>query len=310
MPLFCLSFHHIKTSYSNFLKARFDDPKEFYNLTSGERVLVQTETRIEVYAFKNDVKSLFDRFISKSGLSRSEIEEFFKVYRGNEAVVHLLRMTGCIESRVLGETYIPLAVKAAYQTAEDCDAVGPKIKTLFDSANRVGERAHLETKINNSKKVVDIATSLILSELPKAFEKSVVLLGAGTSGRKVAEILARHNCKILAVSRSLETGRIAGREVGCDVLEYHRLNEAIFHADVLICATLASHYRVLPRMILPRTKPLTIVDLSPFRNVSPKVASIQKVILKNGKIDEAIEKSHKSAKREVYKVEQIIKEEI
>jgi glutamyl-tRNA reductase len=103
---------------------------------------------------------------------------------------------------------------------------------------------------------------------------------------------------------------MTAQKVGGTLWEYSQLEEALSSADVLICATLASHYRVLPEMITDRKSPLIIVDVSPFGNVSPEVAAIQGVILKNGELEKAIMKNHETAKAEIPKVERIIQEEI
>lgn len=310
MRLVCLSFHHIKTGYANFQRVMFEDPEQFYKLSEGERVLLQTGTRVEVYAYVDNVDSFFDLFVSKSGLGGAEIKEFFDVYVDNDAALHLFRMAGSIESRVLGETYIPLAVKSAFLLAGEEDAVGPRIKELFNTAICVGERARTETKIEGSVPVVDIAIKSILSELPELERKKALLLGAGTTGRRVAGELSSYGAEIVVINRTREIGKITAQKVGGTLREYSQLEEALSSADVLICATLASHYRVLPEMITDRVTPLIIVDVSPFGNVSPEVAAIQGVILKNGELEKGIIKNHETAKAEIPKVERIIQEEI
>ncbi len=310
MHLVCLSFHHIKTGYANFQSVRFEDLEQFYRLSEGERVLLQTGTRVEVYAYADDINPLFDIFVSKSGLGRTEIEEFFDVYLDREAVLHLFRMVGSIESRVLGETYIPLAVKSAFLLAEERGAVGPRIKALFDAAIHVGERARAETKIEGSVPAADIAAKSILLELAAHEKKTAVLLGAGATGRKVAEELASHGYDIVVINRNHDLTQMTAQKVGGIAIEYSQLEEVLSRADGLICATLASHYRVLPEMIAGRASPLVIVDVSPFRNVSPEVAAIPGVILKNGELEKAVMQNHETAKAAVPEVERIIREEI
>ncbi|MFQ6105715.1 MAG: hypothetical protein ACE5NL_01430, partial [Candidatus Hydrothermarchaeaceae archaeon] len=59
-----------------------------------------------------------------------------------------------------------------------------------------------------------------------------------------------------------------------------------------------------------RSKTLVIIDVSPFRNVDPEVASIPNVILKDGKLRKKIEQNMKVAEAETPKVEEIIREEV
>jgi glutamyl-tRNA reductase len=310
MHLICISFHHIKTGYDNFLKVKFVDPEQFYKLTRGERVLLQTGTRVEVYVYADDPDSLFDMFISKSGLSEAEIRELFDVYVEREATLHLFRMAGSIESRVLGETYIPLAVESAFQLALENGAAGPHIKELFGGAIRVGKRARGETKIEGTVPITDIALKSIKDEISKIEGKKIVLLGAGTTGRKIAKELSKDGAELTIINRNQNIGQIIAQKVGGIMHDYPKLTETLRSADILICATLASHYRVLPEMIEKRSSPLIIVDVSPFGNVNPEVAAIDKVILKNGELENAVKENHETAKSEIPNVENIISEEL
>jgi glutamyl-tRNA reductase len=310
MQLVCLSFHHIKTKYANFQAVRFEDPEQFYGLVNGERVLLQTGTRVEVYAYTENIDSIFEVFTKKSGLLRKEVEDFFNVYFDKDAREHLFRMTGCIESRVLGETYIPLAVESSFQMAERNGAAGPDMKELFEGAIRVGEKARFETKIEGSMPVADIALQSIAEEIPEIDGKKIVLLGAGTTGRKIAGKLSKNKAEVIVINRNPDIGQITVQKVGGTMHDYSKLTETLGSADVLICATLASHYRVLPEMIEKRSSPLVIVDVSPFGNVNPEVALIGGVILKNGELEKAVKQNHETAESEIQKVEKIIQMEL
>lgn len=312
MHLVCLSLHHIKTSYDNFLKARALAPAEFYRLSKGikERVLLQTGTRVEVYALIDDrrVDSLLDILSSKSSLEKDS----FKIYFDRDTVVHLFRLVGGIESRVLGETYLLGQVEGAFHLAKQKSAAGSYMDSLFNSAICTGKKVRLETKIEGSIPVADMAVKNILDELPTLDGKTVVLLGAGLTGQKVAKALVKHKLKLIVVNRNYDIGTRTAREIGAKAVKYAQLNKMLSNADVLICATLASHYRITAELIksLHRKSPLVIVDVSPFGNVDPAVAALPNVVLKDGGLRRAVEKNLESAKAEVPKVERIIEEEI
>lgn len=308
MSLLCLSLHHIKTPYADFLRFRLKDPGEFYNLLKGrEAVLLQTGTRVEVYALierEGEIDSLLDIL-----LENAREKDLFDTYFDRDAVMHLFRLAGCIESKVYGETYIPLQVAGEFQLAQKKSATGPFMDSLFNSALRVARRARAETKIEGGVPVADMAVHIIKKEFPNLEGKDIVLLGAGLTGRKVAKRLQKFNPRLLVVNRNFDIGVRTASEVGGTPVEYGRLSEVLTKAELLICATLASHYRVTPEMLTP-LKPLVIVDVSPFRNVDPAVATIPNVILKDGELEKAIEENMGSAKGEVPKVEKIIEEEI
>jgi glutamyl-tRNA reductase len=314
MHLACLSLHHIKTPYASFEKVRFKEPSEFYELSKEkERVLLQTGTRVEVYALitdKEQVDSLLDIFVSKSGLEKDDLKDLFNVYFDRDAVMHLFRLVGSIESRVLGETYIPWQVEDAFHLAKEKSAAGPYMDLLFNAAIRAGRRARSETKIvKGIPFLVDMAVNYITEELPALGGKTIVLLGAGLTGRRVAKALARYNPKLIIVNKVYEVSVKIAEEIGATAVKYAQLSEVISKADVLVCATLASHYRVTLEMI-PSLKSLVIVDVSPFRNVDPAVATLPNVILKDGELEKAVEENMRLAEAEVPKVERIIGEEI
>ncbi|MFH1773582.1 MAG: NAD(P)-binding domain-containing protein [Methanobacteriota archaeon] len=311
MHLVCLSLHHIKTSYDNFLKAGALAPAEFYRLSKGiqERILLQTGTRVEVYALIDEgVDSLLDILSSKSSLEKDS----FKIYFDRDAVVHLFRLVGGIESRVLGETYLLRQVEDAFHLAKKKSAVGSYMDSLFNSAIRTGRKVRLETKIEGSIPVADMAVKNILDELPTLEGKIAVLLGAGLTGRKAAKALVKRKLKLIVVNRNYDIGKRTAREIGAKAVKYAQLSKTLSNADVLICATLASHYRITAELIksLHRKSPLVIVDVSPFGNVDLAVAALPNIVLKNGELRKAVEENMRLEKAEVPKVERIIEEEI
>lgn len=308
MLLACLSLHHRKVGYADFEKLKFRTPSEFYKISSeiGEVVLLQSNTRIEVYALvdcKEKANSLLNIFKEKDS---------FKIYFGRGAVLHLFRLACGIESRVLGETNLLRQLEDAFHLAKENRAASAFMSSLFGAAVNAGRRVRSETKIEGAIPVAEIAFKNILQELPALKHKKVLLVGAGLTGLKTAKILAEHGAELTIINRNYDAAIKIAKEVGGRAVNYSRLREALSTTDVLICATLASHYRVTAELVksLHRKSPLVIVDVSPFGNVDPAVAALPNIVLKNGKLRKAVEKNLESAKAEIPKVERIIKEEI
>ena len=147
MQLTCFSLHHISLPYREFQRYRFRNPGDFYEKTReiGERVLIQSGTRIEVYAL---VEKQEFSFLTKF------FPEERKIYIGEEAVRHLFRLVGAIESRVLGENHLHIIVEEAFKVAEENLAIGKCLEALFSSAKRVSKRIRDETGITNVENVV------------------------------------------------------------------------------------------------------------------------------------------------------------
>jgi len=332
MSLVCISLHHRKTSQANVEKVRFKDPSKFYESFPkeivSECVLVQTRTRVEVYALTRDKKKAThffkELFLSRvtSEKQRANIVEKFDVYFNKNAVIHLFRLASGIESKALislGEYQILGQVEDAFHLAEEKSAAGPCMRMLFDSAIRVGKRARSETKISQSslsEENVKEVIEKIVKELATVKGKTIALLGAGLAGKKVAKALAEHGPKsIIVVNKMYEVSLRVAKEIGGTAIKYEQLYDVLLKSDVMICATLASHYIVTPDTIASplkhRKTPLLIVDISHPRNVDPAVSNIPNVIMKDlGDLRKAAEENIKLREKEVSLVEKIVEEEV
>ncbi len=302
MQLISLSLHHISLPYKEFQKYRFKNPSEFYEKTKRieERVLMQSGTRIEVYAVvKNQEFDFLTKFFPRE----------INIYKGKKVAEHLFRLVGAIESRVLGENHLHLIAEEAYKLAEENLATKKCLKALFGTAKKVSKRVREETSITDVNNVVEIAIKALSKQLESLEGKKVLLFGGGLSGIALARALKEEKAKVSVTTRNSGIARIISQKIGANIVEYSRVKEAISSSDILICATLASHYRVKPKMIKLKNK-LIIIDLSPFRNVDPNVKKIENVILINSKVDKAVRESMNSMKKEIPKVEKIIEEEI
>jgi glutamyl-tRNA reductase len=317
MGLFCLSFHHIKTSYSNFLKVRFKRSGDFYGLTRNilkERVLLQTGTRVEIYGIAEDPGQTIDKITGllsqRSGMDKEELQGFFKIYLGIDAAEHLFRLVCCIESRVLGETYIPWQAEDGVKAAKDYNALGRGLGITFQAVFRAMLRAREETEIQGTERPVENVLESLKENINDFHGKKALLYGAGLTGRRLARCLKDRGTIIRVLNRNEDIGGRTAAEVGGDVAEHSEKVRAIADADILICATLASHYRVSRDIIKDREKPLFVVDVSPFGNVDPDIGEMDTVILVDGGIRSAVEENIEIQKGAVTEVERIIKEEL
>jgi glutamyl-tRNA reductase len=287
------------------LKFRYTDAGDFYRDFQGkDAMLFQTGTRVEIYA---TVKDLDDASKLLEILKDGE-KDLFESYLDRDAAVHLFRLAGGIESRVYGETYIPWQVERALKDAKENSQLSSILESLFNTALVVARRARSETDIEGRIPVEEEAIRTIREEFYNLNRITAVLLGAGLTGRKIARRLRKYGSKILAVNRNFDICVKTAEEIGGTPVDYANLQGALRKADLLICATLASHFRVTQDLIKPSS--LVIVDVSPFGNVDPQVTTIPGVVLKNGALRAAISKNMETQKSAIPHVERIIEEEI
>ncbi len=310
MSLSCLSLHHIRTSYSIFARVRFSRPSEFYEASRevGDRVLFQTGTRVEVYT-TGDVNAVLEVLSEHSGIAEEELSGLFVLHTSDNAAEHLLRLACCIESRVLGETYIPWQVESALEQARVEGAAGA-LEGLFAGAVRASRRVRKETGIAGGELHKTAFEALRCAAELKG--RRIVLYGAGLTGRRVAALAMREGASILVLNRNRDIAQQCAAEIGAEVVEYEDRFDALSDADVLICATLASHYRVTPELLSrhERRKRLVVLDVSPFRNVSPEVREMSHVTLVDSELSRKVEEHLAAMRAEVPKVKEIVKEEL
>ncbi len=301
--LYAITFHHLKTSYSNFEKLKFSFQDEFYReIPLKNAVLLQSGTRIEIYSTSKDAgRILFDFFSEKSGFSDEKLKKLFSVTKGREAAEHLFSLTSKIESRVLGETYLPWLVKSSLNRANKYRKA-EELREIFEGALEAYERAKMETEIEGSHAPVNMAIEL----LENRNIKKAVLLGAGLSGIRLARAL---DGDIYISYRDKDIASYAAEETNGKIIDYSDRKEVISHSDLLICATLASHFRVTPALV-DSASSLIVVDLSPFSNVSPEVATIEGITLLNTALRDTIMENYNLMKGAVPEVKKIIEEEL
>ncbi|MCA8918454.1 MAG: glutamyl-tRNA reductase, partial [Planctomycetes bacterium] len=109
----------------------------------NEAVLLSTCNRVEVYAFTEgeDARTrMLEGLAADHGIAAEYLEQFCYFHRGRDAVEHLLRVAGGLDSLVLGETQILSQVKKSYLLAQSENATGKALNSLFHRAFQAAKR--------------------------------------------------------------------------------------------------------------------------------------------------------------------------
>ncbi len=295
--MWCFAFHHLRASYKIFKKLKIPS-EEVYRAIEGDIVYFTSGTRVEIYTSSDISSKILSFFSENSGIPVDKLRGLFSFITGKQAVGHLFRLTCKVESRVLGETYLPWKVEKALKYATAIDRAG-ELEDIFRHALSTWKKVKKHTRIEGIDEHIKISAEA-LSGATKG-----VLLGAGLSGIRLANQL---EAEIYAVHRDLELAEYAAENSNSIAASYSKLQQLIMDSDFLICSTLASHYRVTPEM-LKRAK-IKVVDLSPFDNVHPEVGNLPGVEVLNGKIQRAKQKHFNTMNQAVPEVEKIIGREL
>ena len=76
-------------------------------------------------------------------------DDHFYLYRQENAVKHLFRVAGGLDSMIIGETEILRQLKEAYALSEKSSASGKMFRRLFPEALKVGKKVRTSTSISD-----------------------------------------------------------------------------------------------------------------------------------------------------------------
>ena len=254
----------------------------------SEAIVLSTCNRVEVYAdtegFHVGVDAITDLLARRSGLPLDELSRHLYVHWEGQAVRHLFEVACGLDSMVIGESQILGQLRRAYATSGD--STGRVLHELFQTALRVGKRAHSETGIDEAgQSLVSVGleqAALTVGDLPGC---TVVIVGAGSMSALAGATARRAGAtEIVVVNRSADNGaRLAtsldGRAVGLDALA-----DELVGADVLIAATGATGLVVRRDLVAAALqqragRPLALLDLALPRDIEPTVRSLDGVTL-------------------------------
>jgi glutamyl-tRNA reductase len=251
----------------------------------AEAVVLSTCSRTEIYAIRTSdtARDLLTILAEHAECPRALLESAAESRAGVAAAEHLFRVTGGLESRVLGEMEILGQVRAALRVAAAAGTAGASLCRLFAAALKAGVRVRDETTLGaRGRSLAYQAVETGLAAAGTGANPVVVVVGGGRMASAAVEHLGRLNQRPLVAARNeVSAARLAGADRVCPL---PTLVNALERADLVICATSAAQYvvtaaQVRQAMSTRGTRPLAIVDLSVPRNVDAAVAALPGVRL-------------------------------
>lgn len=235
----------------------------------GEAVMLRTCQRVEVYLWVRGEEgaSPLGRELLPSGLTWERRE-------GAGAVRHLFRVAAGLESMALGEGEVRRQVRSAAGRVIT-RTPRPVLRPLLLSAVGAVQSAAPDVPVQRS--IAALAAARVREE-PVEPGARVVLLGSGSVGRQVAELLATHRpLTILYHVRPPPSDFLERVRARC--LPLSALAEELATADVLVAALKSGSRLVGVTELAGRERPLLAIDLGVPRNIDPLVASLPRVRL-------------------------------
>ena len=282
-------------------KLAFDEPKlraALAELTARygvEAAILGTCNRVELYLARPETGSpvhapLVAEFLAEThGIRPELIQPHLYEHADAEAVRHLFRVTGGLDSVVIGEDQIAGQVKEAFEISQKVEATGSLLNALFPAALRVSKRVRTETGLSHGQVSVASAAIAYLRTVFETFtDKTVLVIGAG----EMAQLTLTHlkelrPASILVINRTMEKAEVLAAECGGRAVPWEQLDDALAKADIVLSTTGASE-PILPRRrfnekVLAKRgrRKMVIFDMAVPRDFDPRIADGDRVSLFN-----------------------------
>jgi glutamyl-tRNA reductase len=285
-------------------------------------LILSTCNRTEVYAATTDVEVgivSVRKFLSAyHGIEEKILNQYLYVHTLYDAVRHLFRVTSGLDSMVRGETQILGQVANAYQQANNAEVTNKAINVFVQTALSVGKRIRTETQIDQHPVSISYtAVELAKQQYGELEGKGILILGAGEmSTITIRNLVAAGASTVLVSNRSFEKAVALAEEFSGQAVRYDEMDTYLEKVDIVISATAATHFVILPdRMerIMKRRegRQLLVIDIAVPRDIHPDVGRIHNVTLFD--IDDlrgVIDRHHQERELAAMNAEKIIDEEM
>ena len=285
MDIGLVGVNHTKMAIQDFEPFFLDrDAKQLFytKITSfcpiSELVILTTCNRIECYfvADSLDVGAqwLMDTLAIQTNSQSNQIQTIFSVFSTEETIDHLFTVVSGLNSMVFGENEILGQVKDAYEVALQKKKTGPYLNKLFQQATAVGKRARSETAISRGAySVSSIAIDAIRKTYFDYFEKSILILGAGTMGMRCLKKLdALGHPDISIANRNYEKILDAKKYFSVSTYEMDDVFNNLSKFDIIISAVSVKTKLLVLSHFCQIAATQLIIDLGLPRNVDPRIA--------------------------------------
>ena len=244
--------------------------------------VLSTCQRTEVYATwpgEPDDPALLAALALDRGIPSRGLRPVARIYHGDAAARHLLRVASGLESFVLGETEIAGQVRAAAGISRAAGGADAELERLMDAAISASRKRQRRTSIlAATRSVAGVAVDAVArSNGGTLAGQRLLVVGAG----QVASIVVARAVELQAViTVCSRTRRYADRfaATGAAVVDLADLVGCLAASDIAILATTAPHplvdAHILQSARAAGTGPLTLVDLSMPRNVDPAARAL------------------------------------
>ncbi len=288
-----------------------------------EVAIISTCNRLEIYSIVKEteqgVNEIIQFLAEKARVSLYELRKHLFTLLHEDALRHLMRVAGGLESLVLGEGQILAQVKTTHKLGQKYQGLGRLLDRLFKQAISTGKRVRSETSIGTGAvSISSAAVELAQMKVTDLTPYRVTIIGAGKMAcLLVKHLLAKGANQITIVNRSHRRSQELAKKFPKAELQLYPLSEmmnAIADSDIVFTSTGATEPILDQAKLeanLSENKSLMLIDISVPRNIAADVKEMKQIPVYNVDDLKAVVAANQESRRKIaQEAEVIIEEEV
>lgn len=253
-----------------------------------EVVILGTCNRTEIYCLcaGHAEQELLSWVHKINDIPAGQLDSHFYRHTGENAVRHLIRVAGGLDSLVLGEPQILGQIKEAWQISHEIGGAGKVLDRLFQHTFAAAKSIRNNSGIGSHPVSVAYTTVVLARQIfGDLSQQNVVLVGAGEMIRLCGKHLHEQGiARIEIVNRSQQAAEELAAELHARATTLDKLHEVLPRADILISSTaspthIISMEAVKSALRQRRHRPMFMVDIAVPRDIDPEVRRLDDVYL-------------------------------
>ncbi len=302
------TFKNIDEAYTRFSELSPD----------RECVILQTCNRVEIFlssAETIDEQEILDIWSSVASSSKDEFSDNVEMSFGQEAILHLLRLTSGLDSLVIGEDQILGQVRRSFEFSRCNGHCSSNLSLIFTKALKVGSKVRTTTRLNKGNvSIGSVAVSIAENYFDDLKSRSILIIGSGEGASLVAKSLRQRDVRFMITSRTFERAKSFADTAGGHPIAFDGALSGLIGYDVVFVSTTAPYFLItyerISKAMSTRNKGMLVFDLSNPRTVEDQISTIKGIKLINmDQIAEIAENNLKLRKNEIASAERIIDKE-
>ena len=301
---------HTRGRYSLSKQNQIELLKEAKNIGLDGVFVLSTCNRTEITGFSEHPFQLIQLLCKYSGGNVEEFAQISYVFKSNEAVNQLFRISTGLESQILGDYEIVGQLKLAFKLAKKYQTINAQLERLLNLVLQASKKVKNLTQLSSGTTSVSYAAvQYIIHNVPNYDQKNILVFGLGKMGKHTCKNLAQYtkNKSVCLINRTEEKAISFVKEHSMiRNSSINNLSSEIANTDILIVSTGSDTPTITKKHISPE-KEILILDLSMPENVDPTVNHLKNVSLVN--VDELSKitlETLSTRQKEVPKAEEII----